>query len=68
MARRTAHATAAPGPGQQGTMGGPSPAVGSRPGRRQMKLGDEQYLWVLVIIEVGAIAWLRSMFSRYHGG
>lgn len=52
----------------QGTTGGPSPAVGPRPGKRYMVLGDEVYLWILVAAEVGLIAFLRSAFSRYHGG
>lgn len=30
--------------------------------------GDAAYLWVLVALEVLAIAWLRSAFKRYHGG
>lgn len=49
-------------------MGGPAQPVGSRPGRRQVALGDEIYLWILVALEVGFIAYFRSMFSRYHGG
>lgn len=59
---------AAPGPGVQGTMGGPKQAVGSRPGRRNIVWGDEVYLWILVAVEVGLIAHFRNMFSRYHGG
>lgn len=58
----------APSPGVQGTLGGPAPAVGARPGKRIGAVGDEMYLWVLVLAEVGAIAWLRASFSRYHGG
>lgn len=50
-----------------GTLGGKS-AIGRKPGRSGMKLGDEQYLWILVFLEVGAIAWLRSAFRRRHGG
>lgn len=30
--------------------------------------GDAAYLWVLVILEVLAISWLRTAFKRYHGG
>ena len=30
--------------------------------------GDALYLWVLVILEVLAISWLRTAFKRYHGG
>lgn len=51
-----------------GTLGGIGAAVGSAPGRRPVKLGDEVYLWILVGIEVTLIAWGRSAFSRYHGG
>lgn len=58
----------APSPGVQGTPGGVAPAVGARPGKRTVQMGDEFYLWVLVLAEVGAIAWLRASFSRYHGG
>lgn len=57
----------APGPGTQGTMGGVS-AIGPRPGKSMTILGDEVYLWILVVLEVGAIMFLRSAFSRYHGG
>jgi len=31
-------------------------------------LGEEKYLWLLVAIEVGALAWLRVAFRRHHGG
>jgi hypothetical protein len=37
-------------------------------GRYQTKLGDEHYLWILVILEVVAIGWLRHAFRRRHGG
>ena len=49
----------------QGTMGGPSMG---RPGGRSLNLGDEMYLWVLVLIEAGMLGWLRQFFRRYHGG
>lgn len=62
-----ARASAGASPGHQGTLGGMA-AVGSRPGKRKMQFGEEVYLWVLVGMEAGAILWLRSMFSRYHGG
>jgi hypothetical protein len=58
----------APAPGAQGTLGGVATPTGSRPGRRQMTLDDGTYMWILVILEAGAIAMLRSIFSRYHGG
>jgi hypothetical protein len=48
--------------------GGLRAGIGTRPGRMQVQLGDEAYLWVLVLLEVGAIAWLRSAFRRHHGG
>lgn len=50
-----------------GTLGGKS-AMGRKPGRYQTKLGDEHYLWILVILEVVAIGWLRHAFRRRHGG
>lgn len=48
-----------------GTMGGPS---SGRPGRPQLMLGDEKYLWILVILEVLLTGALRKRFRRYHGG
>lgn len=51
-----------------GMLGGVKQAVGSAPGRKPLMLGDEMYLWILVLLEVGAITWARSAFSRYHGG
>lgn len=58
----------APSPGVSGTLGGIPSAVGARPGRRQVQLGDEMYLWILVLLEVGFISYFRSVLSRYHGG
>lgn len=49
-------------------MGGTRTAVGSRPGSRPVKLGDEVYLWILVAVEVGLMGWLRSSFRKHHGG
>lgn len=46
-------------------MGGPS---SGRPGRPQLMLGDEKYLWILVILEVLLTGALRKRFRRYHGG
>ena len=54
---------AAPG----GTFGGRKIATGATPGMR-LAIGDEGYLWILVLIEVFAIAVLRKKFKRYHGG
>ena len=56
------------GQGPQGTLGGIKSAIGARPGSVPIKLGDEVYLWILVLVEVGLIAWLRSTFKRHHGG
>lgn len=50
-----------------GTPGGRA-AGGGRPGRPQLQLGDEIYLWILVLLEVGAMGWLRHNFRRRHGG
>jgi len=49
-------------------MGGPAPAAGARPGSRNVLLGDEMYLWVLVLLEVGTMAFFRNKFRRHHGG
>lgn len=48
-----------------GTPGGPA---SRRPGRPQLMVGDEMYLWVLVGLEVLATVILRKNFRRYHGG
>lgn len=48
-----------------GTLGGPS---AGRPGRPQLMLGDEKYLWIMVLIEVFLTGVLRKRFRRYHGG
>jgi hypothetical protein len=68
MRHARAASNSSPGPSVQGTMGGPAPSVGSKPGRMQVKMDDSMYLWILVLLEVGTIAWLRAAFSRYHGG
>jgi len=72
MARvgRMGGGTSAPAPGAQGTLGGVAQPTGRGPGskRRNLAVGDEMYLWILVFVEVGIIAWLRATFSRYHGG
>jgi hypothetical protein len=45
------------------------PAASSlRPGRMQLRLGEEAYLWLLVGVEVLTLAWLRHAFRRSHGG
>lgn len=68
MARTGGTRSGSSATGAQGTLGGIRQAVGSKPGRTPMAFGDEVYLWILVFLEVGAIAYFRSMFSRYHGG
>ena len=61
---RTSNAT----PGfSGGTLGGTPTAAGGRPGRKLM-VGDEMYLWILLAIELLAMAILRNRFRRYHGG
>jgi len=67
---RARFATSNPNPTgmKQGTMGGPAPAAGSRPGTRSLQVGDEFYLWLLLLLEVGTMAALRKKFRRHHGG
>ncbi len=36
--------------------------------RRGLQLGDEQYLWGLVLLELAALLILRQAFRRQHGG
>lgn len=43
-------------------------AASSKPGRMNLMVGDEAYLWGLVLLEVGMMAFLRKHFRRYHGG
>lgn len=52
-----------------GTPGGRSgkSGVGQRV-RNGLQMGDEVYLWILLFIEVAAMAFLRKHFRRYHGG
>lgn len=52
----------------QGTMGGPATAAGARPGSRSLLLGEEVYLWILVLLEVATMGYLRRHFRRRHGG
>lgn len=50
-------------------MGGTGRAAAATPGGRLLGLVDEvTYLWVLVGLEVGALAYMRKHFRRYHGG
>jgi hypothetical protein len=56
-----------PNGGTGGTLGGRKIATGARPGMK-FAIGDEGYLWLLVIIEAFAMGYLRKRFKRYHGG
>lgn len=51
----------------QGTPGGRGFASGRRPGMK-LAAGDEMYLWLLLAIELLAMAILRKRFRRHHGG
>jgi hypothetical protein len=44
---------------------GPSIPAGYR---GNLRLGDEQYLWILVAIEVAILGWGRYATRRLHGG
>lgn len=61
---------ASTGIGAQGTLGGTAKksAGGTKPGMRQLAIGDAGYLWLLVGLEVATIAYLRQAFRRHHGG
>jgi hypothetical protein len=56
-----------PAGGVGGTLGGRKMASGAAPGMK-LAIGDEGYLWILVIIEAAALGYLRKKFRRYHGG
>lgn len=66
--------SSSPGPGGPtapgGTLGGVvQRAMGVKPGTRVGGgLGDAKYLWILVALEVGALAYGRKIFKRRHGG
>lgn len=53
--------------GTGGTLGGRKIATGAGPGMK-LAIGDEGYLWVLVIVEALTLGYLRKKFKRYHGG
>lgn len=63
---RTTQSSSNPNPSgiPQGTPGGRS--MGRRGG--MVPIGDEMYLWILVVMEALAIGALRQQFRRYHGG
>jgi len=53
----------------QGTPGGQIPKGGRIKSGKGMTLpGEVTYLWILVALEIAAMAWLRHSFRRYHGG
>lgn len=52
--------------GPQGTPGGFRRKPGT--GQREMILGQEVYLWILVLIEVALVGGFRKYFRRFHGG
>lgn len=56
-----------PAGGAGGTFGGRKIATGVAPGMN-LAIGDEGYLWLLVIVEVLIMGILRKKFKRYHGG
>jgi len=67
--RNPSHSNTNPTGIPQGTLGGRGAnAASRRPGRRTVNLGDEMYLWILVLLEVGTMGWLRHQFRRHHGG
>ena len=36
--------------------------------RGSMQMGDEQYLWILVLVEVGILGGFRWETRKLHGG
>lgn len=52
---------------KQGTPGGKWFPAGGRPGKK-IQMGDELYLWILVLLEVLTMSGLRHVMRRYHGG
>lgn len=58
-----------PAGGTGGTLGGQKArSAGRRPGSLNINVGDEKYLWLLVILEVATLGYLRHHFRRHHGG
>lgn len=56
-----------PAGGTGGTLGGRKIATGATPGMK-LAIGDEGYLWLLVVLEGLTLGYLRKRFRRYHGG
>lgn len=56
--------------GPQGTPGGKAPKFNRKPGssKQPLKVGQEVYLWILVIVEVAMVGGFRRYFRRVHGG
>lgn len=55
-------------PARDQTRGGPAALTNDLRGSRMPAVGDEKYLWALVLIEVAALWILRGAFKRHHGG
>lgn len=55
--------------GPQGTTGGKAMPP-RKPGTagKQMRMGTEVYLWVLVAVEIALTGGFRKLFRRFHGG
>ncbi len=53
--------------GPQGTPGGKIRGARGR-NRGGMVVGQEVYLWILILVELAAIGGLRKFFRRFHGG
>ena len=68
FAGRVPGAASNPASSRATNAGSPGGPAGGRPGRHQLMLGDEMYLWMLVILEVLLTGILRKKFRRYHGG
>ncbi len=54
--------------GPQGTTGGTATPIRKRGGRQPLRVGQEKYLWGLVLIELALTGALRKYFRQFHGG
>jgi hypothetical protein len=52
--------------GPQGTPGGRARKQGTN--GRKMIVGQEMYLWILILVEIAMIGGFRKFFRRFHGG